>query len=708
LNDRSAGIFVKGDREPGVSLEISPKKGKFSAEGMAIFSCQALIPVYMRRSWLFFIVVWMSINASAQTWEQGRDSLLRVLSHMKDDSDGAMAMIYLGAQYEYNRQDSALYYFRRAYELSKRVHFVRGMVNGLSLQAGVLTDQSRLGEAITLDSQAIVLSAKAGYKPGLAAVYNNIALAYDRLGDEVVCIDYYLKAIGLDEELHDTHRLSVAYSNIGGIYNNLKEYGKGYAYSLKGILLGRQCDDAAAIESGAINLGSALIRLKRLDTALVVLNDAKAIAKDLHEYDIADLAMNDICAIYQERRQLELLKRSATELMEFARSVGELQGMYYGPEQLFFFYLLKKDYAQAGVFCRQSMETARRSKEDRFLDDAYHNASMLELAEGHPDNFFRYDELKDSIDEILLSDKVVKNTQVLETKFSLHEKQAEIDDLQKQRRIQELELRQEHLLNAGLVGLVVVIILVGLLYRRNYRQRKRLLEAGAQLQQQRIAELEKEKQLLAVEAVLQGQIEERSRLAKDLHDGLGSILSGVKYSFTNMKDKLIITQEGAEAFDRGMGMLDKSIHELRRVAHNMMPEALMKFGLDTALEDFCRSIDESGAVKLTYASYHIDEPTIPETRAAAIYRVVQELVNNILKHAGATTALVQLIRKDNALSISVEDDGKGFDPAVLEESQGIGYLNLRNRVAWLNGTIDIQTEPGRGVSVNIEIPNVAT
>jgi two-component system, NarL family, sensor kinase len=157
-----------------------------------------------------------------------------------------------------------------------------------------------------------------------------------------------------------------------------------------------------------------------------------------------------------------------------------------------------------------------------------------------------------------------------------------------------------------------------------------------------------------------------------------------------------------------MGMLDKSIHELRRVAHNMMPEALMKFGLDTALRDFCQSIDGSGAIKLTYLSIDVNEASIPETHAAAVYRIVQELVNNILKHAGATTALVQLIRKENALSITVEDDGKGFDAAVLEKSDGIGWLNLKNRVAWLNGTIDIHTEAGKGASVNIEIPNITT
>ena len=662
----------------------------------------------MRRL-LLFTAIFIRLGAALgqSDWEKGRDSLIRALSGSREDSNAAMTMIYLGAQYEYNRQDSALYYFRLAYELSKHVNYVRGMVNGLSLRAGLLADQDKLTEAIALDSEAIAIAAKANYRKGLAGVYNNIAIAYDRRGDDVTSIDYYLKAIAINQEVHDSYNLSTGYSNIAGVYNNLKEYEKGYTYALKGIVLGRQVGNTSAVESGYINLGSSLIRLKKPDTALVVLYDARRIARNNNDYDIADQALNDICTIYQQRRQLPMLKASATELLNFARSVNEQQGIFYGLEELYFFFLLSKDYQRGMVYCRQLIALAREEKLNKNLDDAYHDAATIELAQGHLDDYFRYSDLKDSIDGLLLSDKILKNTQELETRFSLHEKQTEIDDLQKQSRIQELVLRQQHTMNAVLGGIVAVIILVAFLYHRNYRQKKRLLLADGMLQRQRIAELEKEKQLLGAEAVLRGQVEERSRLAKDLHDGLGSILSGVKYAFINMKENLIITPEATAAFELGMGMLDQSIRELRRVAHNMMPEALIKFGLDTALRDFCDSIDQSGAVSLTYSSYDLNETSIPDTQAVAIYRIVLELVNNILKHAGAKTALVQLVRSQEALSITVEDDGKGFDPAILEGNAGIGYLNLRNRVAWLNGTVDIQTDPVKGTSVNIELPNIA-
>ena len=170
-----------------------------------------------------------------------------------------------------------------------------------------------------------------------------------------------------------------------------------------------------------------------------------------------------------------------------------------------------------------------------------------------------------------------------------------------------------------------------------------------------------------------------------------------------MKSNLIITPENAIAFDKSIAMLDQSIKELRMIAHNMMPEALVKFGLDTALKDFCESINQNTPLQLTYQSYDLSDDTIAKNMSSSIYRIVQELVNNILKHANAKTALVQLIKKEDKLSIAVEDDGKGFDTADLKNNGGSGYTNLQNRVTYIKGVMNVHSVIGNGTSVTIEI-----
>ena len=164
-----------------------------------------------------------------------------------------------------------------------------------------------------------------------------------------------------------------------------------------------------------------------------------------------------------------------------------------------------------------------------------------------------------------------------------------------------------------------------------------------------------------------------------------------------------MTPDNQQAFERSMDMLDSSIKEMRRVAHNMMPEALVRFGLDIALRDFCEDVNRSGALKVVYQSIGLDDLQVDQTTAIAVYRITQELLNNAMKHAAATTVIVQLSKSTNGLGITVEDDGKGFDTAILSKEKGIGWSSIQSRVEYLKGRLDIQSAPGKGTSVHIEI-----
>src|SRR6476660_5306736 len=130
------------------------------------------------------------------------------------------------------------------------------------------------------------------------------------------------------------------------------------------------------------------------------------------------------------------------------------------------------------------------------------------------------------------------------------------------------------------------------------------------------------------------------------------MLSGIKYSFQTMKGNLIMTPENNQAFERSMDMLDSSIKEMRRVAHNMMPAALVRFGLDTALKDFCNDINQTGAIRSTYQSIGLENIVIEPTTAITVYRIVQELMNNTMKHAAAKTAIIQVSKTNEDISIT--------------------------------------------------------
>jgi signal transduction histidine kinase len=174
------------------------------------------------------------------------------------------------------------------------------------------------------------------------------------------------------------------------------------------------------------------------------------------------------------------------------------------------------------------------------------------------------------------------------------------------------------------------------------------------------------------------------------------MLSVAKLKMTSMKGNMTIPEESVASFNSAIDLLDTSIKELRRVAHNLMPESLMKYGLNTALADFCFSTE-----KVKYHFFGEDRRVDEKTEIAA-YRIVNEVVNNALRHSEASEISVQLILDDARLHITVEDNGKGFDPELAETKGGNGLKNIRQRVTALNGNLEISSAPGKGTEVIIE------
>ena len=290
----------------------------------------------------------------------------------------------------------------------------------------------------------------------------------------------------------------------------------------------------------------------------------------------------------------------------------------------------------------------------------------------------------------------------LATVYETEKKEKEILKLQSKTELQSVTLTQQSKLNKAYIFAIIGMLLLSFFAFRYYQNRQQISKQQQEIQQQKITQLEKDKQLLNIDAMLKGQEEERNRIAKDLHDGLGGLLSGVKLSFMSLKEKLPVTPEGESGFEHSTRMIDRTITELRKVAHNLTPEILMKFGLEEALREFCGSIEASSDVKVVFQLLG-KQRKLGSHAESAVYRIVQELVNNALKHAKAASILVQLTYHDEKITLAVEDDGKGFDTTELLSKNGAGISNIQHRVNYFKGMIDIDSMPGKGTSITIEL-----
>ena len=329
------------------------------------------------------------------------------------------------------------------------------------------------------------------------------------------------------------------------------------------------------------------------------------------------------------------------------------------------------------------------------LSDYYHQA-------GNNNKAYDFLDKATSLKDSLLSETNIKQANTLAAIYETDKKQKEILKLQNEKQTQDASVKHKSTLNIVFVATIIGLLVFGYLAYRNIKSEQKIANQQQEIQKQKISELEKDRQLLTVDAMLKGQEEERGRIAKDLHDGLGGMLSGVKLSFINMKENMVLPAENLPGFERSIEMLDNTIRELRKVAHNLMPETLVRFGLEESLKDFCNSIQTSTGIKVVYQQFG-ENRKLPTQAQITIYRIVQELVNNVLKHADAKQIIVQLTRSHIKTGITVEDNGKGFDVKMLDLKKGAGFNNIKYRVNYFKGNLDINSQPGNGTSVSIEL-----
>lgn len=644
----------------------------------------------MRRI-IIFIVAFLGISLAGIAQDNEMNDLLSALKSSKEDSSRINILHEIQAGYLDADNDSALFYNRQAEALINKLN--AETLRYRCYHAFVKIYHAKFDNAMALEYCLKSIEVAEKFKDDFqkANSYRALFSLYYNLRKKDSAIKYGAYALDLTNRIKDTNNVATMYGNLCRIYSAMELYDKAVEFGKSGIEAGERYKDFKGLLISMNNLGNAYMSLEKNKEAIKIFEKQLLVGDQYKRIRSVLNALINLGVIYYNEGDKINLGRIARQMKsrepdfdESDKSGASYRHLVYGYD-----FVLQRQLAAAEQEFLQGLAISEKDSITAPMENLYLGMSMLKYAQQDFAGGEFYDGKWDALYQGGQKKEMAEYAMDLETKYETENKVAKI-------KLQESQLKQKSIINYILIGSAVTLLIISLLSYRTYTQKQKL-------QQQRISELETLQQLTATEAVLKGEEQERTRLAKDLHDGLGGMLSGIKYSLNTMKGNLILTPENAQAFERSMDMLDSSIKEMRRVAHNMMPEALVKFGLDTALKDFCNDISNSGALQVSYQSIGVENATIDQTTAITIYRIVQELINNTMKHAGAQTALVQLSKEDSQMSVTVEDDGKGFDTALLSGSRGIGWSNIQNRVEFLKGKLDVHSQPGKGTSVLIEL-----
>ncbi len=483
-----------------------------------------------------------------------------------------------------------------------------------------------------------------------AALFSNVGSVLRTVGEKDKSREYLMQAEQLAGYLKDTALLLAVYNSLVNCYKELGEKQKAILYNDKAVRLSMQYSDRSAQIYAWTARGTLHRTVKQNKEAFACFDSARAIASRNH---IADyrlktflyLSLGELCV---EQGDMERAVYYLSEGRSLALTRLDLAMQY------------KCLMAWAGYY-----------RNNHNYPEAYRD-----LARAH--------ELYDSI----LNKESHRNINELETRYRTAEKDRELalQSLQLSQKEQTIQ-RKNFWMAAVLLLVAFVTIVLFLVIRQKVKVRK-ITESN----------LEKDREIGIFKAMLEGEEKERSRIGKELHDGIISQLTAVRVRFSSfLVDNSVFNRS---AFEQSYRYLDETMRDLRKTAHNLMPEAVAKGGLIGALSDFCSKMDNENATRIHFMTTGYS--TLDKTLELSLYRIVQELVQNALKYAAAHTLLVQVNFFEQLIEITVEDDGNGFDTGG--STTGTGLRNIEDRIQAMSGHMELLSDLTRGTTVYIEIP----
>lgn len=522
------------------------------------------------------------------------------------------------------------------------------------------------------------------------ALNNNFFLAGDYTKAMLISSD----GLANSEKIKDTNRI-VHFSNvIGYIHMKQKNFSQASQYFMIQLQLSRAQGDPLREAHALYNLADLAVAERQYDKAIDYLRQSAGVYRMAAPLKLFSAEERD-SYISNKMSEAYKLKGDLSNALKFAMTATRMaenqavlvndydEADYYINAGDIYNRLQKPD--SAILILKEGMSVAQSIIHREYIRDASEQLAIAFAQKKMFDSAYRYQSLFASLNDSI--DNESNEREILQREAGLK--------IRQQEELQQAALEKQKLWRNIIIGIALFsLITLGFLYNRyRLRQKNRYQQ---QLNRQ-------QNELFNAIAVTQDQ--ERKRIAEDIHDSLGSILSAAKLKLSALKDdEPGMSAEQLEKYRVAMQLLDEASAELRNISHNIMPATLSKLGLVAALRNLISNISSHAVIQVDFLAHDFTE-RLDEKTEMSIYRIVLELINNIVKHAKASKVTIQLIRYPDYINLSAEDNGEGFDyDNELQAKKGIGLGNILSRVDYMGGKINVDTAPGRGTTVIIDIP----
>ncbi|MFZ1535377.1 MAG: sensor histidine kinase [Chitinophagaceae bacterium] len=597
----------------------------------------------MKRYCHFILVLFITATARAQV---NVDSLRRVINSKQPYQEKITASIKILENFETKNFDTTIIEGNKALALARK-NTDSIAVAKIKRHIGVASYfQGKYDIAAKNYYESVAILEKANEKKEPAPLYNELGKLYRKTRDLDKAMQNYEKAAALFKQLNDSAGVSMILNESGVVYEYKADYKEALNRYTASLNLAEARGDSLSVSYAVSNIAGIFVIEKKYTEAEKNLLRALNIR--------------------------QLLKDSFAIALTYSDLGVAMNG--------------KGDYIKATSYLQMSNKLAETLQYVELQSNNYSELASVAQRKGQYQEAYEYYLKRSYLRDSLYAMEKTKQIAELNTKYESAKKEQQIKE-------QHNRIRMQNFLFIGIGGLA---LLTGLLINSQYRRNK--LRQEAQMK----TELMKQQEM-AVKAVIEAEENERQRIAKDLHDGVGQMMSAAKMNLSAFESEVqFANDEQKKSLKKVIQLVDESCKEVRTVSHIMMPNALLKNNLAAAIHDFVNKLNNK-TLQAHVNTIGLDE-RMDSNIETVLYRVMQECVHNAIKHAGATTLDISLIRDKDGISGTVEDNGKGFDAADKDNFEGIGLKNITTRIEYLKGTVDFDTAPGRGTVVAFHVP----
>jgi len=535
-------------------------------------------------------------------------------------------------------------------------------------------------------AQAAELAQKLEDKKTESESYALLGAAKKYRGQYEEAIKYHLKALAIKEKYGDDFGMSITLNDIGIVYKNNNRFTEALAYYRRSLEYAKKAKVLKSIALVTNNIATVYSETNRYDSAGYYLNLALPVAKQSGDSIALVTVLSNLGEVYANSKNYGTALNYFYQCLAIDKAFDDNYGMII-------------DYVNAGG-CLMKLRQFDKAKP--FLDSAFAIAEKENFVKDKMNvlnSLVTYYTAKGDLEkaeEISISLDAIKDSiQNLDVQKNISELSAKYETAKKEQKIQQqqFEITKKNYWIGGVTGLLLLGGLLGYSFYRSNKLKQTKKMQAAIIQQQD----------MATKAVIQAEENERKRIAGDLHDGIGQTMSAAKMNLSSIESRLDFkNEEDRIAFEKIVNLVDESCKEVRSVSHNMMPNALLKSGLSSAVKEFIDKID-SRILKVNLYSEGLNE-RLDSNVETVLYRIIQECVNNVIKHSGANELDISLIKDTDGIAATIEDNGRGFAVAEKIKTAGIGLKNIQTRIAYLKGTVDFDSAPDKGTLVAIHVP----